>query len=144
MLTIDANVFVSARVRTDVHHFDSDQFLKRIVQAAVSSFCPTLVIPETAAAIARPTGDAGLAHTAVLQIESFPYLSLVGLTQTRARQAAEIAIVQRLRGADAVYVATAQEFGTILVSWDTEILTRGTAVVLAMTPTAWLAANPTI
>jgi len=144
MLTIDANVFISARVRTEVQHAASDQFLDRLVQATVDIFCPTLIVPEVAAAIARPTGSARLANAVVSQIENFPHLSLVGLTQDRARRSADLAILCRLRGPDAVYVALAQEFGTTLITWDAEMLTRGARAVPVLTPTDWLAANPTI
>jgi predicted nucleic acid-binding protein len=67
---------------------------------------------------------------------------LVPLTEQRARQAAQIAITCRLRGADAVYVALAQELGTTLITWDAELLARGALAVPTMTPTDWLAANP--
>ena len=142
MLTIDANIFVSARMRTEINHFVSDQFLNRIVAAATVIYCPTLILPETAAAIIRSTGRISLANGAMSQIVNFPYLTLIDLTVDRARQAADIAITCRLRGADAVYAAVAQEYGTTLITWDQELLTRGTAAVLTLTPTDWLAANP--
>lgn len=144
MLTIDANVFVSARVRTEVQHPASDQFLNRLVQAAVNILCPTLIVPEVAAAIARPTGNAALANAVVSQIEVFPYLSLIEVTQNRAHQAADLTILYRLRGPDAVYVAVAQEFGTTLITWDAEMLTRDVQVVPVMTSSGRPAANPTI
>jgi predicted nucleic acid-binding protein len=43
-----------------------------------------------------------------------------------------------LRGADALYAATAQLAGAALVSWDNELIQRAGA----LTPTAWLAAHP--
>ncbi len=142
MLTIDANVFVSARVRTEVQHTASDQFLNRLVQTAVNILNPTLIVPEVAAAIARPTGNAALANAVVSQIEAFPYLSLIELTQNRAHQAADLTILYRLRGPDAVYLAVAQEFGTTLITWDAEMLTRGAQAVPMMTPSEWLATTP--
>jgi len=142
MVTIDANVFVSARVRSETNHAASDLFLNRVVQSATEVRCPTLVLPETAAAIFRPGGTLALARAAVLQIELFPSLSLVGLTEDRARQSVEVALTCRLRGADAVYVLVAQEFGTTLVTWDAEVLARGTAAASVLSPTEWLAANP--
>ncbi len=142
MVTIDANVFVSARARSEVNHAASDLFLNRIVKAAVEVRCPTLVLPETAAAITRPGGSVALAQAAVVQIETFPYLSLIELTENRARLSVQTALTCRLRGADAVYVAVAQKFGTTLVTWDAEVLARGTAAVSVMTPTDWLVANP--
>ncbi len=143
MLTIDANVFVSARNRSESQQADSSRFLGRVVQASFSVFCPTLVVPETAAAIARPTGNITLANAVVLQIENFPDLLLIGLTQDRARQAADITTLYGLRGADAVYVALAQELGTTLITWGGGMLARGAQAVPTMTPTDWLAANPT-
>ena len=118
MLTVDANVFVSARVRAEANHSASDQFLKRIVLFARDVYCPTLVLPETAAAVIRPTGRASLANGALSQILNFPYLTLVELTADRARRAADITITCRLRGADAVYATVAQEYGTTLITWD--------------------------
>lgn len=40
----------------------------------------------------------------------------------------------RLRGADAVYVAVARRFGTVLVTLDAEQRTRSDARVTALTP----------
>ena len=125
MLTIDANVFVSARVRTEANQLVSSQFLNRTVAAATIVWCPSLVLPETAAAIIRSTGRVSLANSALSQIVNFPYLTLLDLSVDRARQASEAAITCRLRGADAVYVAVAQEYSTTLITWDQELLTRG-------------------
>ena len=49
-----------------------------------------------------------------------------------------LGLQQRLRGADALYAATAQLAGAALISWDNELIQRAGA----MTPSAWLAANP--
>ena len=142
MLTIDANVFVSARNRAEPQQDDSDRFLKRLVEIAALSYCPTLVVPETAAGLFRPTRNANLSRTAVAQIVGFPSLTLVPLTEDRARRTAEVVLLHHLRGADAAYVTVAQEFGTILVTWDVELLTRGAQAIPTMTPTEWLTANP--
>ena len=54
------------------------------------------------------------------------------------RLALRLGLQQRLRGADALYAATAQLAGAALISWDNELIQRAGA----MTPSAWLAANP--
>jgi predicted nucleic acid-binding protein len=51
-------------------------------------------------------------------------MTQVPLDQTLALRAAEIAIENRLRGADAVYAAVAEDFDAVLVSWDEEMLER--------------------
>jgi predicted nucleic acid-binding protein len=55
-------------------------------------------------------------------------------------RAAEIAIRQRLRGADAVYIAVAERMESTLVSWDQEMLERGQAIVTTARPDNLLAA----
>jgi predicted nucleic acid-binding protein len=55
-----------------------------------------------------------------------------------ASRAAEIARQQRVRGADAVYVAVAEAFGAALIAWDSEMLERCTEVVTIVTPLEWL------
>ncbi len=140
MLTIDANIFVSARMRTEINHSVSSGFLDRIVAAATEIYCPTLVLPETAAAVIRSTGRPALAERSLSQIRDFPYMTLVEVTAGCAEWAADIAVACRLRGADAVYAAVAQEYGTTLITWDQELLTRAGAAVAVMTPADWLTA----
>ena len=142
MLTIDANVFVSAHVRTRANYSASALFLDRVAFKAVQVHCPTLVLPETAAAVIRATNRPKLTELAAAQIEAFPNLLLEELTANRAHRSADVAVACRLRGADAVYVAVAQEYGTTLITWDQELLTRGATAVSVMTPADWLAANP--
>ena len=55
-------------------------------------------------------------------------------------EAAVLAGKYRLRGADAVYTAVAQQYGTTLVSRDREHLTRVAGIVLALHPAVALAA----
>ncbi len=98
MLTVDANVFVSAYQRKEVQHTDSDLFLKRAVQQAREFHCPALLLPESAAAIIRPTGNLVLARLAVTQMQQFPGMLLATLTEIRAAQAAQLTILYRLRG----------------------------------------------
>ena len=141
-MTIDANVFVSALSPSDALYADSLAFLNRVRQGHRRIVCLTLVLPECAGAIMRPTGSSTLAQTAVNFLQALPGINFVSLSRARSLRAANISIPCRLRGADAVYVAVAQEFGTTLVTWDAEMLARGTAAIVVMTPTDWLAANP--
>jgi predicted nucleic acid-binding protein len=141
-VTVDASVFVTAVRVTEAQHAVSRSFLERLNAGQVPIYCPVLAVPESAAAVARRTGDAGLAEEVVAIIETLPRLCFVDLDLAAAKQAASIAIAHRLRGADAVYAAVAQAFGTELVTWDTEMLDRARAVVPTMTPADWLARQP--
>jgi predicted nucleic acid-binding protein len=137
-LTIDASVFVAASRADEVHYRASRQFLGQIRSQRCNLYCPTLVLPECAAAIARPTSDARLAEELVSLIETFPGLQLVPLDLPLAHLAAQIARDHHFRGADSVYVSVARTFDSELIAWDTEMLARSADAVAAMTPLEWL------
>ncbi|MBN1582878.1 MAG: type II toxin-antitoxin system VapC family toxin [Anaerolineae bacterium] len=137
-ITIDASVFVSSARTNETHYHASRQFLIQVQDQDAILFCPSLVLPECAAAIARPTGDAALGEELVALIEAMPGLQLVHLDSSLAHRAAEIATRHRLRGADAVYVAVAEALDAILITLDAEMLERGAVVVTTMTPTQFL------
>ena len=142
MLTIDANVFVSASSSVDKLNLESEEFLRRAGQRELRVYCPTLLLPEIASAIIRPTSDINAAKITLASVETFPNISFVALTDSRSHATVQIAPTCRLHGADAVYAAIVQEYGTTLITWDQELLTRGIAAVPTLTPTDWLAANP--
>jgi predicted nucleic acid-binding protein len=140
--TIDASVFVSDVVTAEIHHTDSQAFLNALRLRSEQVYCPTLLLVEAVAAIARPTGNIALAQSELGVIRHFPRMKLVNLTIARARRAAQLAAVHRLRGADAVYLAVAAEYGTTLITWVTEMLMRGASIVTTMTPADWLSSPP--
>jgi predicted nucleic acid-binding protein len=65
-------------------------------------------------------------------------MTQVSLDLSLAIRAAEIAIENRLRGADAVYAAVAENFDAVLVSWDEEMLERCPQSVQTVSPERWL------
>jgi predicted nucleic acid-binding protein len=142
MLTIDANVFVSSSSLTDKLNAESEEFLRRAGRQELQIYCPTLLLPEVASAIIRPTSDINAARITLASVETFPGIRFVPLTVQGAQAAVQIALRCRLRGADAVYTAVAQEFGTTLITWDQELLARAGTAVPTMTPGDWLAAQP--
>jgi predicted nucleic acid-binding protein len=142
MLTIDANMFISAASASEADAVVSRTFIRRVSLLSMPLYCPTVLLPEVAAGIARPTGNSILAKQVTDDVARLPSLVCVEPDELRADSAADAAITCRLRGADAVYVAVAHEYGTTLITWDQELLTRGAAAVPVMTPTDWLAANP--
>ncbi len=141
MVTMVAIVFVSAASTAEVQYTSSLAFVQHITQNRIAVLCPALVLPETSAGIYRATNNFLLAAETVTTMQQIPESRFVSLTQQRARQAVQITLSLRLRGADAVYVAVAQESGAVLVTWDSEMLARGAGAVTVQTPAAWLAAN---
>ncbi len=141
---IDASVFVSAAQALDVHYANSVLFFSRLERASDANvFCPTLLLAEYSASIARRTNDASLAESLVDLLDRLQGLKLESLTESRARRAARLAANHRLRGADAVYVALAEETGATLIAWDIEMIQRGAAVAPTLTPSAWIETQKT-
>lgn len=139
--TIDASVFVAMARATEPHHLTSLDFLTVLQTTGAAVFCPALLLAEASAAITRRTGDVVAALSLVALIKNFTGMNLMTVTAALAERAAQIAADHRLRGADAIYVATAEEFATTLVTWDSDMLHRGATVVATMTPDDWLQAQ---
>lgn len=113
-------------------------FLAAVARLEEPVHLPTLVMVEVAAAIARKTGDADLARDAGAAVLATPGLVLHVLDASVAAEAAAVATRDRLRGVDAIYVATATRAGSTLITLDGEVLQRAQGLVVR-TPKAWLA-----
>jgi predicted nucleic acid-binding protein len=116
----------------------SNRFFEKVIDEEEKVCCPTLTLPECAAALARRTNRTEMGAEIVRFIQTFPSIRLEPLTLRHSELAAEIAAHYRLRGADAIYVATAAQWEASLVTWDTEMLERGASVVDTVTPQEWL------
>jgi len=103
---------------------DSQAFLAQVQRQCVPTFCPTLLLVEVAAAIARALDDTGCAVALATELRGLPNQTLVSLDEALADCAADLAATARLRGADAVYAAVAQQYGTTLVTLDRRQLER--------------------
>ena len=141
--TVDASVFVNAFNLHEPGHRESLQILALIQERGDPVIVPTLLVPEIASSIARATGDRTGALQYAHATAALPHVTLVPLTPAMARQAAELAVIHRLRGADAVYLSVARRYGTTLVSRDDEQRARGSAVAACQTPEEALAGRRT-
>jgi len=124
MYTVDASVHVSALNPAQADSESSRAFLALVRQRRLPLFCPTLLVVEVAAAVARAFDDPDRALALAAALRSLPGQTLVPLDESLADRAAGLAATARLRGADAVYTAVAQQYGTTLVTLDGEQLQR--------------------
>ncbi len=138
MITIDASVLVAAGSPGDIANDESVRFLRAALGAGLAVHQPTLTLVEIAASIARRTNDPALAREAGLRLLQMPGLVMHPLDVEAAAEAAAIAGRAMLRGADAIYAATALRHGTTLVTLDHELLTRTSGVIDSIEPAGWL------
>jgi predicted nucleic acid-binding protein len=126
---VDASVWVSRLVPGDIHHHRSQAWFEARATDGSLLVAPLIVLAEVAGAISRRTGRPRLARRSVQLIQRLPSLRLVSVEAALAKSAAELAADHSLRGADALYVATAQQLGLPLITLDTEQLERSPLVV---------------
>jgi len=93
--TVDANVFVAAACADETHHPDSYRFLRQVEEHTVGVICPTLVLPECAAAVARAADSAKDGIELIELLQALPHVHLVPIELRLARRAAEIAAAHR-------------------------------------------------
>ncbi len=134
MIVTDASVWVSHLIAQDAHHSKSRRWLTQVVKQGAIIAAPALLLAEVAGAIARRTGDTDLGNKALNHILSTPDLRLVYTDSELGMLAARLAAGQRLRGADAFYVAVAYHLKIPLVSWDQEQIDRVRDLITAYTP----------
>ena len=116
----------------------SVQFLRAALGAGLAVHQPTLTLVEVSASIARRTNDPALARDVGLRLLQMPGLVMHPLDIEAAAEAAAIARRAQLRGAHAIYAATALRHGATLVTLDQELLTRTAGIVDSVGPAEWL------
>ncbi len=123
MYTLDASVHVSALNPHEPESAASQALLRLFHQRAIPLFCPTL-LPVEVAAVSRSMDDADGALALAALVRDWPNQTLMPLDGAVADRAAGLAARWRLHGADAVYAAVAQQYGTVLITLDRQQLER--------------------
>lgn len=137
MLVVDANVWVAAYDPRDRFHEPSIDFLVWAARNGVHLTCPTLALVETACAVARRAGDVEAGLVAQRRLSAHPAVTFHPMTDRLNDASAELGTRLLLRGADAIYAATAVMVDAALISWDAALVDRAGA----HSPSGWLAAN---
>ena len=132
-VVVDASMWVSRLYFSDAHHARSESWFAA-QRADTLLVAPVIVLAEVASAFARRTGEPTMALEIIARLRAIPTLSLVVVDEPIGALAARLAAEHALRGADAVYVATALRLGLPLVSLDQQQLDRAQAVVTVISP----------
>jgi predicted nucleic acid-binding protein len=131
---VDASVWVSRLVSADAHHSISQKWLEAFVAGGGQCVDPVLLLAEVVGAISRRTTEPRLGQAALQMLLRLPALRIVSVERRLGMNAAQLAADLGLRGADAVYVALAQQLKVPLVTWDQEQLDRTGSIISARPP----------
>lgn len=137
-LAVDASVWVAAQDPGDPVCPASRAFLRHALADGITLHVPALARVEVACALARklrnPAEAQRLANLLLMSTGAKEH----PMNTTLLAKALAVGTASFLRGADAVYVATAEQNHCGLVSWDKEHIRRAGA----LRPDEWQAANP--
>ncbi len=132
MWVVDASVYIAAATESDRNHERARIWLEE--SAAGSLVAPNLLLTELAASVRRLTSSRRAAERAVAELRDDGLVELVPLTRERGLQAAEVAAMTGVRGADSVYLALARELDASLITLDRQQLERGKMVATVRRP----------
>ena len=139
-VTIDASVLVRATNLSEAGRRECMAVVATVGSRRLLVIQPTFVIAEVAGALRRRRPAATTLQAVLDRIVHLPAVTFVPLDEALAEEAAELAVATQLRGADAIYIATARRYGSTLVTVDDEQRLRAQGVIPAMLPAEFLAA----
>lgn len=138
-VTVDVSVLIRSATPEEPGHEECDEALLLIGKKSVPLILPTLIMAELAGALGRRGQQKETIDRVLDRVRLLPASMLMPLDETLAEEAAELAVETRLRGADAVYVATARRAGATLLTVDEEQRCRVPKDVTALLPSEFLA-----
>jgi predicted nucleic acid-binding protein len=137
-VVVDASVWIAAQDPGDPFCIQSRMFFTHTVTARVAVYVPAFARLEVACALASKLRNSLPAERMANLVFKTAGAEEHPLNATLLAKALSIGTTRFLRGADALYSATAELTACELVSWDKEHLKRAGA----LTPDEWLLANP--
>ncbi|KAB2637882.1 MAG: PIN domain-containing protein [Verrucomicrobia bacterium] len=138
MATVDASVWIAAQDLADPFCVQSRLFFSHTVAAGILIHVPAFARVEVACALARKLRNSVQAERLANLILKTANAKEHPVSAALLAKAVSVGTTKFLRGADAMYSATADLVGCELVSLDKEHLQRAEA----LTPDDWLLANP--
>ena len=134
-VTVDSSVRVAAADRTDSACSASRAFFEALVRRGAAIHVPAFARVEIGCALARRHRDAAAARRVAHAMLGGAQVVEVATDAPLLARALRSGTTAFLRGADSLFVATAEATGSALVSWDEEMVARSGA----LTPSAWVA-----
>jgi predicted nucleic acid-binding protein len=123
-LTIDSSVIIASLLKKESRHKQALEIWNAILSGRNVAIMPYSVLVEVVAAIKRRTGSESLAMEVKKELLNIEAISFVILDEKSAVEAADLAAKTGVRGMDALLIQVAKEFGTELISFDEEMMSK--------------------
>jgi len=123
-LTLDSSVIIASLLEKEPRHREALEIWSTILAGKNVAIMPYSVLVEVVAAIKRRTGSEALALEVKEELLNVETISFVILDDKSAVEAADLAAKTGVRGMDALLIQVAKEFGTELVTFDEEMMSK--------------------
>lgn len=137
--TVDASVWVAADLPQEAAHQDARTVIEQLIRTGEPIHQPTITLVEVGAAVFRRLHDERFAMEAIGALLQVPGITFHPLDVAASLDATALAMQGSLRGADAIYLATAVRTGGRLITLDAELRSRAPAGMEVLTPAEWVA-----
>ena len=127
-LTIDSSVIVSSLLVDESRHKEALAIWDSILTGENCAVMPYSVLVEVVAAVRRRTGSEELAMEVKRELGSIDSISFVNLDEEMADKASALAAKIGVRGMDALVIQVAMEYGTELISFDKEMMSKASSL----------------
>jgi predicted nucleic acid-binding protein len=133
-IVVDTSVLVATVTAREPKHRDAREFMQLCANSGGSVVVPAIALAEFGAGLSRTGRTPVQARRFMTMLRSQQGFFVVPVTVELGEVASEIAILQKTKGCDSVYLALARSMAVPLVSLDREQLDRAPADVEALTP----------
>jgi len=123
-LTIDSSVIIASLLKKEPRHKEALEIWNAVLSGRNVAVMPYSVLVEVVAAIKRRTGSESLAMQVKQELLNIEAISFVILDDKSAVEAADLAAETGVSGMDALLIQVAKEFGTELISFDEEMMSK--------------------
>ncbi len=137
-LIVDASVFIAAFRPREGQHRTARELLDTCIKVRTEFNEPAHLLPEVLGALAR-TGSPTIAEQVVRNYREQAELTLLPIDLQLAQMAGDIAVQQKIKGCDAIYIALAALLSIPLVTLAKEQRERAPDDVEVLTPELALA-----
>jgi predicted nucleic acid-binding protein len=129
MAVIDASVWISFFLESDIHHPRARELIHSLFQNENETVrIPNLALVEIAGTLSRVTRSSILANKSIRILEALA-VEVHELDEPLSKLATELASQLTIKGADAVYVALARDLADTLVTFDKQQCERAAKIV---------------
>jgi predicted nucleic acid-binding protein len=134
VIVIDASVWLSAILPTDVHYQYTVPWKNQIEVSSESIAIPAHFPAEVAGVLSRTGATSSFIADTLDDIGSERLFTIYPISVAFGRLCAEMASLAAVRGSDAIYLALAQFLDVPMLTWDRQQRERGAVFCRTMTP----------